>query len=401
MFQAIHDGQPDQALLAYQYLQMMPKIAEGSANKVWVVPSEITKALEGLGSAVHEVAGIPKTSSGPRVRVDTDPEAARSSDPASILADTHAEVEKAIAAAEGAARSTGAPPPPPATPPASDPTDSRTGAGQSPTLTHRRLATADGDGRGRHDPVSFWEIVAILFAGMAAGTINTVVGSGTLITFPTLLAFGIPPVTANVSNTIGLAPGSLSGAIGYRRELEGQRTRLFRLGSASLIGGIAGALLLLLLPSSAFDAIVPVLIVLGCVLVVVGPRIQRRVAARAEERGGVAEHGVWWVWPAVLAAGVYGGYFGAAQGVLLMAILGIGVVDSMQRHNATKNVLALIVNGIAAIAFIILDFVHIPGLEGGHVDWARGRDSSRSARRSAASSAPPSAAASPRTCSAP
>ena len=109
----------------------------------------------------------------------------------------------------------------------------------------------------------------------------------------------------------------------------------------------------------------------------------------------------WWVWPAVLAAGVYGGYFGAAQGVLLMAILGIGVVDSMQRHNATKNVLALIVNGIAAIAFIILDFVHIPGLEGGHVDWARGRDSSRSARRSAASWAPPSAAASPRTCSAP
>ena len=96
-----------------------------------------------------------------------------------------------------------------------------------------------------------------------------------------------------------------------------------------------------MLPSSAFDAIVPVLIVLGCVLVVLGPRIQRRVAARAEARGGLAEHGAWWVWPAVLLAGVYGGYFGAAQGVLLMAILGIGVADSMQRHNATKNVLAL------------------------------------------------------------
>ena len=101
----------------------------------------------------------------------------------------------------------------------------------------------------------------------------------------------------------------------------------------------------------------------------------------------MAEHGVWWVWPAVLVAGVYGGYFGAAQGVLLMAILGIGVVDSMQRHNATKNVLALIVNGIAAIAFIVLDFVDVPGLEGGHVDWAvvaahrRRLDDRRPARR--------------------
>ena len=208
--------------------------------------------------------------------------------------------------------------------------------------------------------MSPWEVIAILLAGVAAGTINTVVGSGTLITFPTLLAFGIPPVTANVSNTVGLAPGSLSGAIGYRAELTGQRRRLVRLGSASLVGGIAGALLLLVLPSSAFDAIVPVLIVLGCVLVVLGPRIQRRVAARAAQSGGLPEHGVWWVWPAIAAAGVYGGYFGAAQGVLLMAILGIGVVDSMQRHNATKNVLALIVNGVAAVIFIFVADVNWP-----------------------------------------
>ena len=179
---------------------------------------------------------------------------------------------------------------------------------------------------------------------MAAGTINTVVGSGTLITFPTLLAFGVPPVTANVSNTVGLVPGSLSGVVGYRRELAGQRARVLRLGSASLLGGIVGAVLLLVLPSSAFDAIVPVLILLGVLLVVFGPRIQRAVAARAESRGGIPDHGVWWVWPAVAAAGVYGGYFGAAQGVLLIAILGIGVADSMQRHTATKNVLALLVN---------------------------------------------------------
>ena len=196
------------------------------------------------------------------------------------------------------------------------------------------------------------EAVLIALAGVAAGTINTVVGSGTLITFPTLLAFGVPPVTANVSNTVGLVPGSMSGVFGYRRELAGQLGRVLRLGAASLLGGIAGALLLLWLPSSAFDAIVPVLIALGVVLVVLGPRIQRSVAARAESRGGIPDHGVWWVWPAVAAAGIYGGYFGAAQGVLLMAILGIGVADSMQRHTATKNVLALIVNAVAALVFI-------------------------------------------------
>ncbi len=207
---------------------------------------------------------------------------------------------------------------------------------------------------------SVWEAAAVLLAGVAAGTINTIVGSGTLITFPTLLAFGLPPVTANVSNTVGLAPGSLSGAIGYRAELAGQRSRLVRLGTASLIGGVIGAVLLLTLPSAAFGTIVPVLIALGCLLVVVGPAISRRVLARADARGGLPEHGVWWVWPAVLATGVYGGYFGAAQGVLLVAILGIGVADTLQRHNATKNVLALLVNGIAAVIFLFV---------APHIDW--------------------------------
>ncbi|HEX5917478.1 MAG TPA: sulfite exporter TauE/SafE family protein, partial [Nocardioides sp.] len=135
------------------------------------------------------------------------------------------------------------------------------------------------------------EGVLIALAGVAAGTINTVVGSGTLITFPTLLAFGVPPVTANVSNTVGLVPGSMSGVFGYRRELAGQGARVLRLGSASLLGGVAGALLLLRLPSSAFDAIVPALIALGVVLVLLGPRIQRSVAARAASRGGIPDHG--------------------------------------------------------------------------------------------------------------
>lgn len=207
--------------------------------------------------------------------------------------------------------------------------------------------------------MSPWEVVAVLLAGVGAGTINAVVGSGTLITFSTLLAFGVPPVTANVSNTVGLVSGSLSAAVGYRVELAGQRRRVVRLGTASLVGGVAGALLLLVLPSAAFDAVVPVLIVLGCVLVVLGPRISRRVLARAAARDTLAEHGVWWVWPAVALTGVYGGYFGAAQGVLLMAVLGIGVQDSLQRHNATKNVLAFLVNGVAAVVFILV----------AHVDW--------------------------------
>ena len=225
------------------------------------------------------------------------------------------------------------------------------------------------------------EVAAILLAGVAAGTINTVVGSGTLITFPTLLAVGVPPVTANVSNTIGLVPGSLSGAVGYRRELAGQRARLLRLGSASLLGGVGGAVLLLVLPSSAFDTIVPVLIAVGVVLVVLGPSISRRVAVRHQDRGGIPEHGAPWVWPAVLGTGVYGGYFGAAQGVLLMAVLGIGVDDDLQRHNATKNVLALLVNGVAAVVFIavaevawaVVGLIALGAVVGGQIGAGIGR----------------------------
>jgi uncharacterized membrane protein YfcA len=193
----------------------------------------------------------------------------------------------------------------------------------------------------------------VLLAGAAAGGINTVVGSGTLITFPTLLALGVSPVTANVSNTIGLVPGSVSGAIGYRRELVGQLPRLLRLGCASLLGGVTGAVLLLVLPSGAFEAIVPVLILLGCVLVVLQPAISDRVAARATAHGTTRPiYGPVWLYVAVFAVGVYGGYFGAAQGVLLMAILGIGLTETLQRNNGAKNVLAGLVNLVAAIVFI-------------------------------------------------
>jgi len=195
-------------------------------------------------------------------------------------------------------------------------------------------------------------MAAVLLAGLAAGTINTVVGSGTLITFPTLLAFGVPPVTANVSNTIGLVPGVASGVYGYRRELVGQRGRIVRLGAASLLGGLVGAVLLLSLPSGAFAAIVPALIVVGLLLVVFQPRIAAWVNERHE--GARGHQGPWWVRPGVAVSGVYGGYFGAAQGVIIMGILGIGIDDSLQRLNGLKNVLAGLVNGIAGALFILV-----------------------------------------------
>ncbi|GAA5014175.1 sulfite exporter TauE/SafE family protein [Kitasatospora paranensis] len=202
--------------------------------------------------------------------------------------------------------------------------------------------------------MTVWEGLAVLLAGVAAGTINTIVGSGTLITFPVLLALGLPPVTANVSNTLGLVPGSISGAIGYRRELAGQRRRLLRLGTGSLIGGLLGAWLLVVLPGKAFGAIVPVLILLALVLVVLQPRVARAMAARRRATDGPAPEAGPLLFAGVLLAGVYGGYFGAAQGVLLLALMGMLLQDDMQRINATKNVLAVIVNGVAAVFFLFV-----------------------------------------------
>ncbi|MGW5138892.1 sulfite exporter TauE/SafE family protein [Nocardia beijingensis] len=203
--------------------------------------------------------------------------------------------------------------------------------------------------------MTWLEQLAVFGAGIGAGGINTIVGSGTLITFPVLLAFGLPPVTANVSNTIGLVPGSISGVHGYRRELAGQRRRLLRLGTASLLGGITGAVLLLVLPAAAFKAIVPILIILALVLVVVQPRLANWVKRRRENDGApVPEHGGPILLTAVYAAGVYGGYFGAAQGVLLIGLLGVFVHDDIQRLNGAKNVLALIVNAVSALIFIVV-----------------------------------------------
>src|SRR5580704_2342440 len=201
--------------------------------------------------------------------------------------------------------------------------------------------------------MSALEALAIVGVGLAAGTINTIVGSGSLITFPTLLAFGFTPVVANVSNTVGLVPGSLSGAIAYRSELRGQRPRLLVLGVASVAGGVTGAVLLLVLPGSVFRHVVPALILVACVLVAGQPRLSARLA-RATDR---PEHGGPVLFGSVFLTGVYGGYFGAAQGVILLSLLGIFLSDHLQRLNATKNVLAFLVNGVAGIIFVA--FSHI------------------------------------------
>jgi uncharacterized protein len=205
-------------------------------------------------------------------------------------------------------------------------------------------------------PLSLLHALVILGAGLAAGAINTVVGSGSLITFPTLLALGYPAVLANVSNNVGLVPGSASGAFGYRRELVGQRDRITRLVPASMTGALAGAILLLVLPGSVFRNVVPVLILVACVLVVVQPRLTKRLAQRRGE--APADVRVSLLVP-VFLTGIYGGYFGAAQGVILITLLAIFLDDDLQRLNGTKNVLAGTVNAVAAVVFIIAT----------HVDW--------------------------------
>lgn len=193
-------------------------------------------------------------------------------------------------------------------------------------------------------------MLTIALAGLAAGTINTVVGSGTLITFPVLLAFGYAPVTANVSNTVGLVPGSVSGAIGYRRELVGQRSRAIRLGTMSVLGGATGAVLLLVLPAAAFKAVVPVFIAIALVLTVLQPRLNAWLVKRDIDLDGKSA-----AIPtalAVYATGVYGGYFGAAQGIILLGILGVALSQDLHRTNALKNVLAGLTNGVAAVYFM-------------------------------------------------
>lgn len=213
----------------------------------------------------------------------------------------------------------------------------------------------------------------VALAGMGAGIINTIVGSGTLITFPTLVAFGVPPVTATMSNALGLIPGGITGSLGYRRELVGQRRRLIALAPASFVGALTGAYLLLHLPEDAFITIVPILLVIALILVVGQPYLQRRLAARREAAAaagrvpptypdGTPKIGRGHAIAAIIGiylCGVYGGYFTAAQGILVVGVLGILVPDSLQRINATKNVLSLIVNLVAGATYVIVGWDRI------------------------------------------
>jgi uncharacterized membrane protein YfcA len=191
--------------------------------------------------------------------------------------------------------------------------------------------------------MTVWEVLAILAAGFIAGGVNAVVGSGSLVTFPVLIGLGIPSVTANVSNTIGLVPGGMSGVVGYRRELRGQGRRTAMLSSGTIVGALCGGILLLALPSEVFDAVVPVLILLAVVLMAIRPA-PRDVRVRTEH-------------PAVAIVtaffvGIYGGYFGAAQGIVLLAVLRLCFDEDLQRLNGVKNVLAMLANLVAALYFV-------------------------------------------------
>ena len=197
--------------------------------------------------------------------------------------------------------------------------------------------------------------LAILGVGLVGGAVNTIVGAASLLTFPVLLALGYPAVVANVSNSIGLGvPGSLSGAYGYRQELAGQRRRVLALLPAALAGGVAGAALLLAVPG-AFRDVVPWLIFAAVGLVLVQPRLARRRA----RRGVVAEHPGPALHGGLFATAVYGGYFGAAQGVIMLALFGATLDDDLQRLNAAKNLISALVNAVAGVVFVIW----------AHVDW--------------------------------
>lgn len=226
--------------------------------------------------------------------------------------------------------------------------------------------------------LDLWQVVVILLAGFWAGTINTVVGSGTLVTFPVLVAMGFPPVTAQISNAMGLVAAGVSGVFGFRRELSASRSVLPALTTASLAGGVVGAFLLMVLPEEVFGVAAPILIAVAICFVLFQPTlsrwVRRRKAGEAEEArgaGGAAGEDPLAepeaptgpvspvLWALIFAAGIYGGYFVAAQGVLLLGIMGVFLSGALVYSNAIKTWLSLAVNLIAAVSYLLFAFDRI------------------------------------------
>src|SRR5512132_3405582 len=204
------------------------------------------------------------------------------------------------------------------------------------------------------------QIALLAGAGLLAGAVNAVAGGGSLISFPALLAVGYPALTANVTNAVALTPGYFGGTLGYRRELEGQRARIVALGATSAAGAVLGAFLLVISSAAFFERVVPFLIFLACGLLAAQTRLARLVQRRREGADGAptadppaADPHTLPLLAAQFLAAIYGAYFGAGVGIMMLAVLGIFLADSLQRLNALKGLLSLLINGIAAVYFIL------------------------------------------------
>ncbi|MGM1029711.1 MAG: sulfite exporter TauE/SafE family protein [Actinomycetota bacterium] len=198
----------------------------------------------------------------------------------------------------------------------------------------------------------------IALASVGAGAINAAAGGGTLITFPAMLAAGMSPLAANMTSSIGLLLGTVGGAWSYRQELRRQRRRFVANAPFAAVGGAIGAVLLLLTPSASFTAIVPWLVLGAAALFAVQPIVAKQLGRSADDAFAVASTGGWGAKAAFVGIGVYGSYFGAGIGVMMLAMLGLLIHDSLQHHNALKNVMAGVINGTGAIILAFSPLVH-------------------------------------------
>jgi uncharacterized protein len=196
-----------------------------------------------------------------------------------------------------------------------------------------------------------FDLTLAFLAAVAGGAVNALAGGGTLITFPVLTALGVPAVAANVTNTVALCPGYLGGILAQSKDLRGQKSRLLLLLPAAMFGGIAGGLLLLRTGEKSFRTLVPFLILLASILLAVQDRVRSWIAHRSRRSGQDSAHSGWTIVPDALAA-VYGGYFGAGLSVILLAVIGLSLDDTLTRLNALKQVMALGANLAAAIIFL-------------------------------------------------